>query len=540
MTNASPKLPTVSFIGPTTNLSDQRYWNALLAFGLVLAGCVGNFLIFNQYPLLVPETGLFLLLLSASASLLMLPYIWNRPIPRAFAEAFIILWAIDLNFQYAIAAIVAATATFAFVLLSRRSILPGVTFFAGILFISSIVGLGGSRDFLTEEHAAIDLSERNAELPAIVHIILDEHIGIDGITGPEDNGDEVRSTIRNFYVDNGFALYSRSYSEYLHTVNSVPQILNFGEEPNTESSESHVSINESAYLTELRNQGYQIDIFQSEYANICAADIYDSCTNYWSQSLPLLRRQEFEYSDRAYFLTMRFLGQSDIAKGSTKIFSRLAVEIGQPDLRVDLDSRGKSASLGSLMAFDELIGRLREIEPGQAVIAHMLFPHYPYVAEADCSVRSPLAWDVRRSATPMEHRQSLYLRQILCATSKIEEAIAAVRQSSAGNNYIFIVHGDHGSRLTIRDPNMSNLETFSDEDMIAGFSTLFAVRGNAIEPGYVDAPAPVAELLRQLALSGFRSRPDAIGGGLVFLEDSDWIPQDRHALPAEWMLPGAE
>src|SRR5690606_30572625 len=103
-----------------------------------------------------------------------------------------------------------------------------------------------------------------------------------------------------------------------------------------------------------------------------------------------------------------------------------------------------------------------------------------------------------------------------------------------------IVHGDHGSRIAALEPKAENVGRFSDDDLVSGYSTLFAVRAPDIEAGYEPRPLPVAAILHQLAASGFRSAQISVAPNFtptVVLEDFDWKPVQRVPLPAGWPAP---
>jgi arylsulfatase A-like enzyme len=168
---------------------------------------------------------------------------------------------------------------------------------------------------------------------------------------------------------------------------------------------------------------------------------------------------------------------------------------------------------------------------------HALAPHNPYVARRDCGLRPPREWEAPFSTSARHTREDAYLEQVRCVTEKVEAAVRALAQSPARDNFVVIVHGDHGSRITRWDPNKENLGRFDDEDMVAGFSTLFALRGPGLQPGYDAHPAPVALLLRQWVEGDFRTQPvpEDCGTAEVYLTDWNWVPWRRHPLPRRWI-----
>ena len=52
---------------------------------------------------------------------------------------------------------------------------------------------------------------RHGDGPLLVHVILDEHVGVEGFRGV--SSPEFRSRLRSFFVERGFLLFGRAYSE---------------------------------------------------------------------------------------------------------------------------------------------------------------------------------------------------------------------------------------------------------------------------------------------------------------------------------------
>jgi hypothetical protein len=114
--------------------------------------------------------------------------------------------------------------------------------------------------------------------------------------------------------------------------------------------------------------------------------------------------------------------------------------------------------------------------------------------------------------------------------------LKALDRSPAGKNNIVIIHGDHGSRITEIEPTEANIGKFSDRDVIATYSTLFAVRPARSQPAY-SSRLPISLLLKDFAASGFSSPPSkaAPTTPTVHLDGPDGAPGKRTALPRAWI-----
>ena len=82
------------------------------------------------------------------------------------------------------------------------------------IVVTKAFGIGGAPSWIKVEKG--DQPQRPsiaASKPAILHLILDEHIGVEGL--PKDNPDAARLQweLRDFYLSRGFALYGGAYSD---------------------------------------------------------------------------------------------------------------------------------------------------------------------------------------------------------------------------------------------------------------------------------------------------------------------------------------
>lgn len=510
-----------------------------LAGALVLAASLANFLHYHGYPLLRAEIAMLIVGIAGLALFMAFVYRDVRPSGRAVLEGLLVFFALDLNADALPAAIAAGLSIALFVWWKGRSLLPLLSVFACVVLVSTLAGLGDQRAAVETKGGPAQGAPVDA--PAVLHIILDEHIGIEGLPADNPRTPALQAALKSFYLSRDFRLFGRAYSQHLHTVNAVPHILNFGGAGSSRSSRGGVRIGSNAYLKGLRADGYRIKIYQSEFADICSDSSYSFCRTYWSASLQPTLSVPASASERAALILAKFLSLSKLATAFAKGYDIAALMLsskGIPVREFDLERREHSSTVAALAAFDGLIGDLRSARPGEAYVAHMLLPHYPYITTPACELLPPSRWEVRYSKTEPATRQNAYYNQLRCTLSKVGAAYDALSRSPAGGNFVMIVHGDHGSRITVADPTVSNAGLYRDSDMIAGFSTLFAVRSPRLAPGYGDDPVPVASLLGSLAQSGFSAVPahtqQAKKRSIVYLDDTEWKPAGRASLPRSW------
>lgn len=504
---------------------------------LILLASFVNFLRYNNYPLLRPEIALIATAMLALAGGIGLLHRSQRPLGQAILDALLVFLIVNQNggelIYSAVAAAVAAGAT----LHRRRSILPLLGFAAAVALAAGLIGIGQQHGANAERGEHLP-AQSGTSRPALLHIVLDEHLGVEGFAHNGADGKAVERQLKGFYLSHGFRLFGRAYAEQFRTVNSIPQILNFGDvlKPDAVPFDGE-ALNRDAYFDALSAQGYKIDVYQADYLDYCGNHAVSHCLTYDFSGLNALDGSSLSTMDRAIIIMSRFSLLSSVAIGLEGLYidtGRALDKRGIALPELGLLTGGRTTPLSAVGAFDRLIEDLRHAEPGDAYFAHILLPHDPYELDADCTPRPMASWQLHDPQPDVTKRQAAYDAQVRCALSKVDAAYAALSRSSAGRNFIMIVHGDHGSRITKIDPTIENLGKFDSEDLIAGFSTLFAIRAPGITPGYDDRVVAVPYLLKNLAQSKFTIIPRQSKPPQVILNDSGWIPRRRVALPMSW------
>jgi hypothetical protein len=510
---------------------------------MVLVASLANYLNHNDYPLLTPEVGLVAGALIVTAAAVGLAYAASGRFGRTLLEVLLCYLAFDLNFDgmgVVMATLMAAVAL-------NRILVPMLGIVALVVLATEAFGAfrGGTVDAQTVSEPASHPGAPNPDAPVLLHLILDEHIGIEGLLGRLPEASDMRHDLAWFYSEAGFRLFGGAYSEHFRTVNAIPHILNFGAaQPWRPEHEDGLVVEENAYFERLGELGYDLKVYQTDFVNYCANHTVRSCTEYRAADLGPIAASSLPAEDKAALVLYGFLSLSETTASTGRLYNlgaRLAAlyEVNLPPLL--LSSVRRTSSAGALVAFDRLIADLRDARPGEAYFAHLLLPHYPYATDRDCVLKSTGSWQMRRSPiASRQERQLAYLDQLRCATAKVALALEALAASPAGSRSIVIVHGDHGSRITTEDPGIETMDRLRDDDLVASYSTLFAVRAAGIEEGYDASRVPVARLLAALAGSGFRSAAVELGADFVpsiVLEDLNWKPSRRHDLPDSWANP---
>lgn len=525
------------------NLAEDSGWRerfpVAFAAGFTLLGFTFvNFLNYNSYPLLRPEVVYFYAALLVLCGVMAALYVPGSRWSSAVLEALLVAVVADFNLSSIWLTTAAFVASFCFLMWKRTSLLPFAAIMGAVMLGLALVGVGEKRPLIQTTVAATGSTApaRRPPGPAILHVIFDEHTGFEGFSDESAAAGKMKADLRNFYASRGFAMFGRAYSEFYFTANSIPQILNFGGMPPHQKDPKHsVSAGPTRYFRTLREHGYAIRLYQNEgYLDFCHGANPNFCTQY--STVLAMADGPLSSADRAQLLLYKLLALSPVLRViDTQSRPLIGVLYPPEPIYPVLERLSWTNSLASLAMMDRLSDDLKRAKPGEAYFIHLLLPHVPSVVDQNCRVLRVNDWDRRILPIPTQEREEAYYDQIRCTLKKTDQLLRSLAQSSAGANSIVIVHGDHGSRLWQNIPDKRFYRSSSQADYIAGFSTLFAVRSPQIGTTYVERPAPVAELLRQLTVSEFKTLPKAPSGPpLVWLADAEWHPWKQVELPRTW------
>jgi hypothetical protein len=432
-----------------------------------------------------------------------------------------------------------------------------VSLMMATILATSLLPLGGvaaSPSSLPGRDASDQNAAARAKLPLIVHLVLDEHIGVEGL--PDALTPRTfKEDIRAFFVERGFRLFGGAYSEHPSTLPSLSHLLNLVQgryEPDlavAASEPRRYRLTRNAYFERLHQAGYAIRAHRIEYLDVCAGRVTPwACRSYEETSLAVLHDVPGSVLEKLSVVSGVFLARS-VAVGRVRnayARARLSLLNTGIDLPAWTWERNVVSPIATMAALDAIEADLARSQPGELFFAHLLIPHYPYVYDAECRPQPPAKWGTRRdydhvigdsnTAAARATRYSQYLEQVRCAARKIDELLGAI-PPPLRHDAVVIVHGDHGSRIGTVEPNRGRKRSFAPSDYADFFSTLFAVRSPRIEAGYDRGATPMACLLRALVESSFTSvtglnacSPDAV----VFFNDrtAHALPDFRHPDPS--------
>ena len=373
----------------------------------------------------------------------------------------------------------------------------------------------------------------------IVHLILDEHAGIEGIPDDLPGGSALQAELVAFFTSNGFRVFGSAISEYATSRDSISGILNFTAGPRPyeryRGREPYI-LTQNAYFDALAAAGYRIAVTQATDLDYCSEQrtAVDRCHTYAHDSTRWLADATLADGEKLKIFFGLYLQLSDIAESLFKAYARLerSQQGGPLDLPALPEWDAGLSSINAMLAFDRFIEEAGSGEANRLYFTHLLLPHGPYAFDAACRLRGdsstwanhrpPFMKDSSEAQRARSYRY--YFEQIRCVKTRLQTLFDWLKAARAYDDAIIIVHGDHGSRIAQVAPRAENFERLAAQDFRDAFATLFAVKAPGVEPGYDAAPAPASRLLAEAI-----GRPDLVrnptGQLSVYLEEDDDEPR---------------
>lgn len=507
----------------------------------ILAASLANFLNFQSYPYMKTEVLVafaILVLASYAASII---YRASPKVLRKLMEAFLLALLIDLHFLSELQhALYLMAGLFALLVFVDRSVVKPLAIFSALIMIATVAGAFGQSPWVVtkidgREAARLASDAKIFARPAVVHIILDEHIGFGGL--PENaEGRAMERQLVQSYLAEGFRIYPRAYSEHMHTINAIPAMLDFGDGHPVSADMNGMVLDKAEWFQKINALGYNLSIYQPEFADYCSANTPTHCVEYAHDSLLPVLDTDLAWRERLQLLLSKFVKLSVILHFAHNVaYWAVMTAFGWDDLTLS-EARiiNHTSTISSLHMFKAVTERASDLRAGEALFFHALLPHYPYATREDCAIKQLDEWRKRREVVPMEVRREAYYQQAFCAFQLVKTVLEAVERSPAGRNVYVVVHGDHGSRITNQDPTAEQA-TQRRDDLRASFSTLLAIRVPGQTEGIDNTLTPVSAALESVALKEFKDFPDmpSTTTPIVMLDDANWAPTREFDLPID-------
>ncbi len=353
------------------------------------------------------------------------------------------------------------------------------------------------------------LPEQVSDLPPLIHIILDEHIGLGGLPSGMQEAEAPRQAMREVYKD--FALYSHAYSRFAETKYSLTSLMNgdVGADIGdlVEGDLYTFAPTRNDWLERLKDEGYAIKIYQSAWFDMCRTPgiAVDACYTYSFFSPNAIQRAPLSTGQRLRALV-------------TKLF------IGRGALQLE--------PMVGMEALDQFRADIAKAPRGVAYIVHLLVPHFGYLYADDCSLLDPSRWEREAfgddHAYSAEERAGLYRRylpQLQCADRRMSELFAELQQLGVYDEATIIVHGDHGSRIAERPYITEMPHSLSAQDKIDHYATLLAIKAPGLAAGIHAEARPLQRVFAETFLGAHGDASPKPGD--IFIRTSEEHDFDR-------------
>ncbi len=408
--------------------------------------------------------------------------------------------------------------------LRQHLTLLATTFFGTIVISTLLFPPGG-----TSVHLSVNEQlDTDTALPPVVHIVLDEHIGIEGIPEDIEVGAELKRDLKAFFDRHGFYVFGKAFSRFYRSEWSLGHLFN----PDSMLDEEVVErvnarfvwkVRENDYFEGIQDAGYNINVYQFEHIDYCESvkRRLSSCLTYNVSSLGAIQNTSLTTMQKLRVISGFYVYYSSTYRFLRDAYGNLMRHFVAPQPPLS-QWHWERTQVGSIAAFETLDRLRHDLENratgGQYYFAHLDLPHYPYMYDRDCRLKAPAEWAtrnlphaLRQYAEPTSfrtHNYQMYLDQMRCMYTKLGELLEVIESSEALKNTVVILHGDHGSRITMRAPRAKNRSTLTTQEMVDNFSTLFAISAPGIDAGYDRRLVPIQELLTPLYENRFRAVPD--------------------------------
>jgi hypothetical protein len=328
-----------------------------------------------------------------------------------------------------------------------------------VFVLGSVVGdIVNAANLQHETYAEVPPAS-GEEYHHVIHIILDEMIGLAGM--PSGCAECIKaSTLFQRSLERGnFRIYPYAFSNYRSTRDSIPSILNghilgsTGEYLQDTEYVPQPFLRQNRYFDSYLKRDYAIQSYQSDFIRFDAPQ-YSSvhAHTYSANSLNALHQMDLSWPTRLQQLFVMFI-QSDRLWDA--IWNRFVPANFQP-ARIMVGPLAVEAVWPNQVLKD-----VRSAKQNTLFFLHLLTPHHPYLYAPDGTIRTlselKSEGDIEVDHVAQYERfYRLYGEQIQFLTAQIDQFLEALRSTGLYDSTTIIIHGDHGSRIRLLSSSQRN------------------------------------------------------------------------------------
>ncbi|MEX0829444.1 MAG: DUF229 domain-containing protein [Nitrospirales bacterium] len=126
-----------------------------------------------------------------------------------------------------------------------------------------------------------------------------------------------------------------------------------------------------------------------------------------------------------------------------------------------------------------------------------------------------------------------YFKQLQCVSMKLDELFTRMENAGIFEDAVIIIHGDHGSRIMKTEPTIENEQALTTQDIVDGYSTLFAVKFPKHNSYYDPKPYPIEFLLHEKVVKPLVGEQESAtpSDPFVFLQSEDPTIKELTPIP---------
>jgi hypothetical protein len=360
----------------------------------------------------------------------------------------------------------------------------------------------------------------NDKLPVVIHLVFDEMLSVGAMTDDLPTAEQTREALLDFGVKHSFRTFDSVYSRSYYTAESIPHMMHREYLGRTGMDSFYTltlnprtnaySVADNAYFDDMARRGYRTVVFQSNYIDFCANENVDLCETLDSfdpgkdsagLDTPTRRVSLWQTVLRAY-------EPSYTSKLGERLVAR-AYGLKTRDAEV-IGAGGRYDVHRFPEWFDRFTRFTSNVPRGTHVFAHFLVPHAPYLLLESCVVSGKLENVRELNRFPVTEREKKrleyyenYFGQVRCVANKLDDFMTALGKSDKFRDAVVVIHGDHGSRISVSDV----LEDYGKRDFVDNYAAFFAVRSPAAPAGLDCEFTSLPEVFRRYMQPGAAAAP---------------------------------
>jgi len=444
----------------------------LLLF-LILIYPVFSMLWYHQYPAVSIEAAILVILCLSIAALLSLILQFAGASVRNLALVTVLTFAFVVQFNLFFIGIISVLAAGLFLTLIFRD-----AFRTMLLAVMVCLIAGAWMDHQINPATKIQEAEPSAAQAGqgpVIHLLMDGFTGPDGLPAMNE-AQELKQDIISLFRKNGFQIFTRAYTHYSSTMDSMTRAFNFRNDDEniwqrTSLLGEKISFPENKWFGMLADSGYNVVVNQTGSADFCSAAISTKmfCNVFSTPNLKTIHTDVKNPLTRVAVLLRTLIGQSILV---SKVRRNYGV----------FDTWGVSMYDDRIL--EKLVEDLQQ-QPQNAYFAHVLLPHAPLVLRQDCTLDyESETWHrwpafeglVGNNEETRKVRYNKLIEQMRCALTRLDTFFGELRSLGIYDDATIIVHGDHGAGAFNFSPSVQNMDKTNDRDLREMFSILFAVK----------------------------------------------------------------